>query len=283
HRDSVSDARDMGTDRIDAKKITINSGGSLVYEFPFSVGNDNTLTYDASSNNKLVIKLKNKNVYSAVSSGKWRDVTPVHFDDPYSLGGAYDMLTFVQTNTMGVNVGAEYSYEVNEGSLFKPNKVKYNSLDRMIGEVSVTADTINNSINMVSKIQMNSPRLRDPYLGQDLSTEQFQVTPYEKVTYDLDGLITNKTFGNGNAQNDGKVTPDTSLWEGQTSDIKIYSKFNKIVDVTVTVYAKKKSDTPISLDANTAYYCTGANYKGNAACPNPEPPAEKGIVTQKWK
>lgn len=283
HRDSVSDARDMGTDRIGAKKITINSDGSLVYEFPFSVGNDNTLTYDAYSGNKLVIKLKNKNAYSAVSSGKWRDVTPVHFDDPYSIGGTYDMLTFVQTNGAGLNVGAEYYYEVNEGSLWSPNKVKYNSLDRMIGEVSVTADTINKTMDMKSKIQMNSKQLNRTYLGQNLVTEQFQVTTYNKVNYDLDSVIANKTFGNGNAQTDGKVTPDTSLWEGQTSDIKIYSGFSKIgVNVTVSVYAKKKSDTPISLDTNTAYYCTSANYKGNAACPNPEPPAEKGIVTQKW-
>ena len=274
HNESLSD-RENSKDKLAEKGFTFNSDGTLTYEFPFTVGSDDTLQYSAGSQDKLVFKLKNKDTYKKIEAGKMRNLTPVNFADPYTIMGTYDMLTFVQTNDKGINIGAKYSYDGG------------NSLNRMIGEVTASVDTSAKTIKMYSKIQMNSPQLNRTYIVVNLRPNQFQFTDYVSASYDIN-TIASAGFGVGNAKNSGKVTANSDMWEGQKSDINIYSAFKEsIADVEVNVYGKKKSDNVITLDVNMPYYCNDYFYLPNAAkanCPiSNEPPAEKGIVTQLWQ
>lgn len=275
HNESLSD-RENSKDKLAEKGFTFNSDGTLTYEFPFVLGENDTLEYSAGSSDKLVFKLKNKDTYKKIEAGKMRNLTPVNFADPYTIMGTYDMLTFVQTNDKGINIGAEYSYDGG------------NSLNRMIGEVTASVDTSAKTVKMYSKIQMNSPQLNRKYMYVvDLKPNQFQFTDYVSASYDIN-TIASAGFGAGNAKNSGKVTANSDMWEGQKSDINVYSAFKEsIADVKVNVYGKKKSDDVITLDANMPYYCNDYFYLPEAAkanCPiSNEPPAEKGIVTQLWQ
>lgn len=275
HNESLSD-RENSKDKLAEKGFKFNSDGTLTYEFPFTLGADDTLEYSAGSSDKLVFKLKNKDTYKKIEAGKMRNLTPVNFVDPYTIMGTYDMLTFEQTNDQEINIGAKYSYDGG------------NSLNRMIGEVTASVDTSAKTIKMYSKIQMNSPQLNRTYMVfVDLRPNQFQFTDYVSASYDIN-TIASAGFGVGNAKNSGKVTANSDTWEGQKSDINIYSAFKEsIADVEVNVYGKKKSDDVITLDVNMPYYCNDYFYLPNAAkanCPiSNEPPAEKGIVTQLWQ
>ena len=275
HNESLSD-RENSKDKLAEKGFTFNGDGTLTYEFPFTVGSDDTLQYSAGSQDKLVFKLKNKDTYKKIEAGKMRNLTPVNFADPYTIMGTYDMLTFEQTNDKGINIGAKYSYDGG------------NSLNRMIGEVTASVDTSAKIIKMYSKIQMNSPQLNRTFMMfVDLRPNQFQFTDYVSASYDIN-TIASAGFGVGNAKNSGKVTANSDTWEGQKSDINIYSAFKEsIANVEVNVYGKKKSDDVITLDANMPYYCNDYFYLPEAAkanCPiSNEPPAEKGNVTQLWQ
>lgn len=281
HNEALSD-RENSKDKLAEKGFKFNSDGTLTYEFPFTVGSDDTLQYSAGSQDKLVFKLKNKVAYAKVEAGKMRNLTPVNFADPYTIMGTYDMLTFDQTNSMDYNVGAEHCIE-------KWFSCSGNSLDRMIGEITAVVDTINKTIDMKSKIQMNSPLLNSNPVGQTTNVEQYQNTTYQTASYTLDSIAAG--FGSGDAQDKGSVTPSSKVWENQTSDLKIYSKFTRkqVIDVTVevSVYGKKKSDEVATLDPNMPYYCNDYfylpdNVKANCPISN-EPPAEKGKVTQLWQ
>ncbi len=281
HTDTISD-RENSVDKLVEKGFTINSDGTITYEFPFNVQDDNTLVYSAGSANKLVLTLDNQQPYSEVIAGKMRHLTPVNFADPYTIMGTYDMLTFEQTNSMDYNVGAKHYHE--EGSFF--NKKKVNSLDRMIGEITAVVDTTAKTVEMKSKIQMNSKMLESNPVGQTTNTEQFQNTTYDMMTYSLDTITTG--FGQGTSKTSGTVTINNEEWEGQKSDIKIYSTFKQfaIATVEVSVYGKKKSDDVITLDANMPYYCNDYFYLPEAAkanCPISNEPTGKGYVTQLWQ
>lgn len=276
--------REMSKDKYIEKHITVNDDGTIKVGFPFNF-EGNKLVYNKDSNNKVefILSSTDKTDYNnSINNDKFISVIPVNFNDPYSLTGAYDMLTFEQKNNVGVNIGAKYSYKKG-GGIFGGGTTTP-TLERLIGEVSTTVNTTNKTIDMVSKVQMNSQQLKDGKFGFELADQQFQVTNYQQVTYNLDTLRNDRSFGVGNAKNSGKVTPNNEQWEGKTSDIKIYSTFDEsIATVEVSVFAKKKSDTPITLNGNTAYYCDGAFYKGSASCPDPEPLTSEGIVTQLWK
>lgn len=286
HNESLSD-RENSKDKLAEKGFKFNSDGTLTYEFPFTLGADDTLEYSTGSSDKLVFKLKNKDTYKKIEAGKMRNLTPVNFADPYTIMGTYDMLTFeTVSGAMGVNkkVGAKYSY--NAGNIFNPNYV--NSLDRMIGEITAVVNTSSKTIDMKSKLQMNSPALTGELVGENLDAQTFQYTVYQQAIYDL-STITSVGFGQGDAQDKGTVTYNNEVWEGQKSDIYIYSAFKKktsiaTADVTVKVYGKKKSDEVITLDPKVAYYCQTIQYQPDGVmCPSEEPPAEKGVVTQLWQ
>lgn len=278
HTDTISD-RENSVDKLVEKGFTINSDGTITYEFPFNVQDDNTLVYSAGSANKLVLTLDNKQPYSEVIAGKIRHLTPVNFADPYTIMGTYDMLTFVQTNDMGYNVGAKHCKKKN---IF--GGCDGDSLSRMIGEITAIVDTTNKTIDMKSKIQMNSRMLESNPVGQTTNIEQFQNTTYERVTY-TDSIVNG--FGNGTSKTTGTVTANSEIWEGQESDIKIYSTFSQsIATVEVNVYGKKKSDDVITLDPNMPYYCEDYFYlpeTAKANCPLSNEPTGKGYVTQLWQ
>lgn len=290
HTDTISD-RENSVDKLVEKGFTINSDGTITYEFPFNVQDDNTLVYSAGSANKLILTLDNKQPYSEVIAGKMRHLTPVNFADPYTIMGTYDMLTFVQTNNMGYNVGAKYSTDgeecIKEGIFgICSEYAQVDSLSRMIGEITAVVDTTAKTVEMKSKIQMNSKMLESNPVGQTTNTEQFQNTTYDMMTYSLDTITTG--FGQGTSKTSGTVTLNNEEWEGQKSDIKIYSTFKQfgIATVEVSVYGKKKSDDVITLDANMPYYCNDYFYLPEAAkanCPISNEPTGKGYVTQLWQ
>ncbi len=280
YTDSLSD-RENSVDKLVEKGFKINSDGTITYEFPFNVQDDNTLVYSTGSSNKLILTLDNKQPYSEVIAGRMRNLTPINFADPYTIMGTYDMLTFEQTNTMGYNVGAKYYHE--EGGIF--NKTKVNSLDRMIGEITAYVNTIDKTVQMKSKIQMNSKMLESNPWGQTTDVEQYQNTNYDLMTYSLD-TITTSGFGQGISKTSGTVTLYNEEWEGQMSDIKIYSTFSQsIATVEVNVYGKKKSDEVITFDPNMPYYCEDYFYLPDnvkANCPLSNEPTGKGYVTRLW-
>ena len=294
HNESLSD-RENSKDKLAEKGFTFNSDGTLTYEFPFTVGSDDTLQYSAGSQDKLVFKLKNKDTYKKIEAGKMRNLTPVNFADPYTIMGTYDMLTFeTVSGAMGINkkVGAKYSIDgdkcIEEGWFGICNKYEQiDSLSRMIGEITAVVNTSSKTIDMKSKLQMNSPALTGTLVGENLDAQTFQYTVYQQATYDL-STIANAGFGQGDAQDKGTVTYNNEVWEGQKSDIYIYSAFKKktsiaTADVTVKVYGKKKSDEVITLDPKVAYYCQTIQYQPEGVvCPSEEPPAEKGVVTKLW-
>ena len=291
HNESLSD-RENSKDKLAEKGFTFNGDGTLTYEFPFTVGSDDTLQYSAGSSDKLVFKLKNKDTYKKIEAGKMRNLTPVNFADPYTIMGTYDMLTFEQTNNMGYNVGAKYSTDgdkcIEEGWFGSCSKYEQvDSLSRMIGEITAVVNTTDKTVQMKSKIQMNSRMLESNPVGQTTNIEQFQNTTYDMMTYSLDTITTG--FGQGTSKTSGTVTINNEEWEDQKSDIKIYSTFKQfaIATVEVSVFGKKKSDDVITLDANMPYYCNDYfylpdNVKANCPISN-EPPAEKGKVTQLWQ
>ena len=278
HNESLSD-RENSKDKLVEKGFTFNGDGTLTYEFPFTLGADDTLEYSAGSSDKLVFKLKNKDTYKKIEAGKMRNLTPVNFADPYTIMGTYDMLTFEQTNSADYNVGAKHC---KKKSVF--GGCDGDSLSRMIGEITAVVDTTAKTIDMKSKIQMNSRMLESNPIGQTTNIEQFQNTTYERVTY-TDSIVNG--FGNGTSKTTGTVTANNEEWEGQISDIKIYSTFKQsVATVYVNVYGKKRTDDVITLDPNMPYYCNDYFYLPEAAkanCPiSNEPPAEKGKVTQLW-
>lgn len=290
HNESLSD-RENSKDKLAEKGFTFNGDGTLTYEFPFTVGSDDTLQYSAGSQDKLVFKLKNKDTYKKIEAGKMRNLTPVNFADPYTIMGTYDMLTFkTVSGALGIDVkvGAEYSTDGDNcikegwfGSCSEYEQVP--SLSRMIGEITAVVDTTNKTIDMKSKIQMTSLALTGSMAGENLDAQTFQYTTYQQAVYDLPAI--SNGFGNGDAQDKGRVEPNDEEWEGQSSDIKISSNFKKlnIADVEVIVFGKKKSDEVIDLQPSVAYYCPMQYQPSNVSCPSVEPPAEKGNVTQLWQ
>ena len=294
HNESLSD-RENSKDKLAEKGFTFNSDGTLTYEFPFTLGADDTLEYSAGSSDKLVFKLKNKDTYKKIEAGKMRNLTPVNFADPYTIMGTYDMLTFeTVSGALGVNkeVGAKYSTDgdtcIKEGIFGICSEYEQvGTLSRMIGEITAVVNTSSKTIDMKSKLQMNSPALTGTLVGENLDAQTFQYTVYQQAIYDL-STIASVGFGQGDAQDKGTVTYNNEVWEGQKSDIYIYSAFEKktsiaTADVTVKVYGKKKSDEVITLDPKVAYYCQTIQYQPEGVvCPSEEPPAEKGVVTQLW-
>ena len=135
---------------------------------------------------------------------------------------------------------------------------------------------------------MNSLVLRGSQYGINLNEQTFRFTDYQLASYDLTSIAMNG-FGEGNAQDKGTVTANNEVWEGQKSDIYIYSAFKQEVlhgkaDVTVKVFGKKKDDQVITLSKDVAYYCLGCQYLPvGVACPYPDLGRSVGKVTQLWQ
>lgn len=213
-----------------------------------------------------------------------RNLTPVNFADPYTIMGTYDMLTFEQNHELGWDVGAKICKK--KDIIIKD--CVGNSLERMVGEITASVDTVAKTVKMYSKIQMNSLVLRGSQYGINLNEQTFRFTDYQLASYDLTSIAMNG-FGEGNAQDKGTVTANNEVWEGQKSDIYIYSAFKQEVlhgkvDVTVKVFGKKKDDQVITLSKDVAYYCLGCQYLPvGVACPYPDLGLSVGKVTQLWQ
>ena len=240
--ESLSD-RENSKDKLAEKGFTFNGDGSLTYEFPFTLGADNTLEYSAGSSNKLIFKLTNKQAYAAVEAGKTRTFTPVHFEDPYSIQGTYDISDFTQQNKH-LSVGTRDGLS---------------GVERMIGELTVNVnsdDPNNRKVDIISKIQMNSSSLDNPTgmaaAMPDMAREgQFQRTVFNQLTY------SSADFGNkfGYAGDDVK-NAEVSM-DGDY--LHILQKFKQgisliTVDVTVKTWMTKKSDEVKDLPDGILYF-----------------------------
>ena len=99
YSEALSD-RENSVDKLSEKGFTINGDGTITYTFPFDLGADNTLVYNAASSNKLIFTLDNKQPYEAVIAGPMRTMSPVYFEDDNSLHGTYELM-FFGTNSNG--------------------------------------------------------------------------------------------------------------------------------------------------------------------------------------
>lgn len=99
YSEALSD-RENSVDKLSEKGFTINSDGTITYEFPFDLGENNTLVYNATSSNKLIFTLDNQQPYEAIIAGPMRTMSPVYFEDDNSLHGTYELM-FFGTNSNG--------------------------------------------------------------------------------------------------------------------------------------------------------------------------------------
>lgn len=273
HNESLSD-RENSKDKLAEKGFTFNGDGSLTYEFPFVLGADNTLEYSAGSSNKLIFKLRKSGAYAAVVAGKTRTFTPVHFEDPYSIQGTYDISDFTQQNKH-LSVGTRDGLS---------------GVERMIGELTVNVnsdDPNNRKVDIISKIQMNSSSLDNPTgaaaMMPDMAREgQFQRTVFNQLTY------ASSDFGNkfGYAGDDVK-NAEVSM-DGDY--LFILQKFKQgvsfiTVDVTVKTWMTKKSDNINDLPAGILYFGymsdgvkANAYSRGYGTPPEVEPPYDLGLI-----
>lgn len=271
--ESLSD-RENSKDKLAEKGFTFNGDGSLTYEFPFILGADNTLEYSAGSSNKLIFKLTNKQAYAAVEAGKTRTFTPVHFEDPYSIQGTYDISDFTQQNTH-LSVGTRDGLS---------------GVERMIGELTVNVnsdDPNNRKVDIISKIQMNSSSLDNPTgvagFAPDMAREgQFQRTIFNQLTY------SSADFGNkfgyaGDDVKNAEVSMDGNY-------LFVLQKFKQgismfTVDVTVKTWMTKKSDEVKDLPAGILYFGymsdgvkANAYSRGYGTPPEVEPSYDLGLI-----
>ncbi len=223
--------RQLSADRLHEKNITLNDNGTLTYVFPFDISGGK-IVYNSGSQNKLELVLNNKSAYSPVSDGKYRQVTPVNFEDPYSLQGTYDIVDFTQTNSMGNN----YSVGTRDGLGY---------VERMIGELAInissSASSSSRTANMTSKIQMNSSRL------DGLSIGGSQEGQYSYTIFDQTNIVAEvSNFGSTGSITSGQVSVDGDY-------LKIYQEFTKRVVINVTIkvstWMQKKSDNVKDLDS----------------------------------
>lgn len=248
--EALSD-RENSVDRINEKGFTFNDDGSLTYVFPFDLGDDNTLVYNATSSNKLIFTLDNKQPYKAIIAGPMRTMTPVHIEDPYGLIGTYDFTDFTSDSIANIWIT---KIEVYVGT---KNESKYqNSVQRIIGEMTFNYDGA--TVNMTTKIQMESSKMEEQGgIGDiDPKAEQFALTTYNPMSYAGNG----SQFGTTGSQQDGIVTQDGEL-------LLVSQSFKKsIADVTVKSYLRKKSDVPAVLDKLRYfdYLDAGKTQKSNA-------------------
>lgn len=273
HNESLSD-RENSKDKLAEKGFTFNSDGTLTYEFPFTVGSDDTLQYSAGSSDKLVFKLKNKDTYKKIEAGKMRNLTPVNFADPYTIMGTYDISDFTQQNKH-LSVGTRDGLS---------------GVERMIGELTVNVnsdDPNNRKVDIISKIQMNSSSLDNPTgvagLAPDMAREgQFQRTIFNQLTY------SSADFGNkfgyaGDDVKNAEVSMDGNY-------LFVLQKFKQgismfTVDVTVKTWMTKKSDNINDLPAEILYFGymsdgvkANAYSRGYGTPPEVEPPYDLGLI-----
>lgn len=273
HNESLSD-RENSKDKLAEKGFTFNGDGTLTYEFPFTVGSDDTLQYSAGSSDKLVFKLKNKDTYKKIEAGKMRNLTPVNFADPYSIQGTYDISDFTQQNKH-LSVGTRDGLS---------------GVERMIGELTVNVnsdDPNNRKVDIISKIQMNSSSLDNPTgmaaAMPDMAREgQFQRTVFNQLTY------TSSEFGQkfGYAGDDVK-NAEVSM-DGDY--LHILQKFKQgisfiTVDVTVKTWMTKKSDEVKDLPDGILYFGymsegvkSNAYNRGYGTPPEVEPSYDLGLI-----
>lgn len=202
--------------------------------------------------------------------------TPIDITKPETLVGTYEFVEFTSDSS------AAFNTKVYVGT---KNESKYkDSVQRMIGEMSL--NYASGSINMTTKIQMESPVLEDNSLaslvGIDTKVEQLALTTYEPIVY----AGGSTSFGSTGSQQTGVVTKEGDM-------LLISQEFTKgsglgKASVIVKTYVRKKSDTPKQMN-NLRYFdymdfeknlqSNGGEHSLGDGAPEKEPYYSYGVVT----
>ncbi len=257
--------RNMNADTYRGKNIVINNDGSITFTFPFNV-NGEELVYASGSQNKIEFKVSGKSgSFVSANGNRFTSVTPVNFNDPYTLQGTYDIVHFTQSNSMGTATC---------GTL-----ASYGGVERMYGEltISVGGQSRTRNINMISKIQMNSSVLHSSgtIAGQCVACGQYAYTRFGQASMNP-GV---SSFGGHGSRSSGIVKYNNGYLE-------ISQQFQQsIATVYVDTWMRKKSDKVATLTEKECYfgYNNGggkSNAHNNGYCTPPakEPDYSLGIV-----
>lgn len=257
--------RNMNADTYRNKNIVINNDGSITFTFPFNV-NGEELVYASGSQNKIEFKVSGKSgSFVSANGNRFTSVTPVNFNDPYTLQGTYDIVHFTQSNSMGTATC---------GTL-----ASYGGVERMFGEltISVGGQSRTRNINMISKIQMNSSVLHSSgtIAGQCVACGQYAYTRFGQASMNP-GV---SSFGGHGSRSSGIVKYNNGYLE-------ISQQFQQsIATVYVDTWMRKKSDKVATLTEKECYfgYNNGggkSNAHNNGYCTPPakEPDYSLGIV-----
>ncbi len=181
YSEALSD-RENSVDKLSEKGFTINGDGTITYTFPFDLGADNTLVYNATSSNKLIFTLDNKQPYEAIIAGPMRTMSPVYFEDDNSLHGTYELMFFgTNSNGSGLTKAIIQTNCDIFGQLWGTGNCKGSTGDYQIKDTGYVGRALikvdNDGLIVHTKVAMKFEGLAASASGDD----QYQYTVYNKL------------------------------------------------------------------------------------------------------
>lgn len=235
YSENLSD-RENSVDKLPEKGITINSDGTITYTFPFDLGENNTLVYNASSTNKLIFILDTKTAYAAVTEGPMRNMSPVYFEDDNSLHGTYELMFFgTNSNGSGLSKAIIQTNCDIFGQLWGTGNCKGSVGDYQITDTGYVGRALikvdNDGLIVHTKVAMKFGGLAASASGDD----QYQYTVYNKLpisswlnTSNKGDMPGRNLSSNAGIQNATFYMEQNKTYNNQTEyDIIFYSTFKK--------------------------------------------------------
>ena len=235
YSEALSD-RENSVDKINEKGFTINSDGTITYTFPFDLGDDNTLVYNATSSNKLIFTLDNKQPYEAIIAGPMRTMSPVYFEDDNSLHGTYELMFFgTNSNGSGVKKAIIQTNCDIFGQLWGTGNCKGSTGDWQIKDTGYVGRALikvdNDGLIVHTKVAMKFGGLAATASKDD----QYQYTVYNKLpisswlnTSNKGDMPGRNLSSNAGIQNATFYMEQNKTYNNQTEyDIIFYSTFKK--------------------------------------------------------
>ena len=235
YSEALSD-RENSVDKLSEKGFTINSDGTITYEFPFDLGDDNTLVYNATSSNKLIFTLDNQQPYEAIIAGPMRTMSPVYFEDDNSLHGTYELMFFgTNSNGSGVKKAIIQTNCDIFGQLWGTGNCKGSTGDWQIKDTGYVGRALikvdNDGLIVHTKVAMKFGGLAATASKDD----QYQYTVYNKLpisswlnTSNKGDMPGRNLSSNAGIQNATFYMEQNKTYNNQTEyDIIFYSTFKK--------------------------------------------------------
>lgn len=235
YSEALSD-RENSVDKINEKGFTINSDGTITYVFPFDLDDDNTLVYNATSSNKLIFTLDNKQPYEAIIAGPMRTMSPVYFEDDNSLHGTYELMFFgTNSNGSGFKKAIIQTNCDIFGQLWGTGNCKGSTGDWQITDTGYVGRALikvdNDGLIVHTKVAMKFGGLAASASGDD----QYQYTVYNKLpisswlnTSNKGDMPGRNLSSNVGIQNATFYMEQNKTYINQTEyDIIFYSTFKK--------------------------------------------------------